>query len=155
MSFVRSKLEYASFIWNPYYAVHSNRLERIQKVFLKFALQSLNFVEPIPSYNARCLLINLKSLHSRRITLSLLFVYDVICGNIDCSHLLEFICFNAPIRSLRNFNMFNIPFHRANYVINEPLNRALIEFNKVSLHHNIDFSISKDLFKNLLNCIYF
>jgi hypothetical protein len=40
-SFVRSHLEYASVVWNPYYGVHLKRIEDIQKKFLKFALRTL------------------------------------------------------------------------------------------------------------------
>ena len=33
-SLVRSNLEYCSQVWNPMYAVHSDRIERIQRKFL-------------------------------------------------------------------------------------------------------------------------
>ena len=35
-SFVRSQLEYASVVWSPVYDVHINRLEKIQRRFLKY-----------------------------------------------------------------------------------------------------------------------
>jgi len=37
-AFVRSVVEYASFIRNPWASVQINRIERLQKKFLKFAL---------------------------------------------------------------------------------------------------------------------
>jgi len=40
-AFVRSKLEYAVLIWNPFTTTHGNRIERLQKQFLKFALLPL------------------------------------------------------------------------------------------------------------------
>jgi len=52
-SFVRSRVEYASFIWNPSGSVQINRIERLQKKFLKFELQSLHFTEPAPPYNSQ------------------------------------------------------------------------------------------------------
>lgn len=103
-SLVRSKLEFAAFIWRPFYACHISRLERVQKVFIRYALRSLKFSEPIPSYRGRCMLINLKSLESRRTILSLTFVYDLINGMIDSPSLLAKINFNIPQRSLRNHN---------------------------------------------------
>jgi hypothetical protein len=39
-SFVRSHLDYASVVWNPYYGVHLKRIEAIQKKFLRFALRT-------------------------------------------------------------------------------------------------------------------
>lgn len=41
-AFVRSHLEYASQIWNPNYAIHASRLERIQRKFTRFLLQVQN-----------------------------------------------------------------------------------------------------------------
>lgn len=37
-SYVRSKLEYGSIIWSPYYQIHSNNVEQVQRKFLKFLL---------------------------------------------------------------------------------------------------------------------
>jgi hypothetical protein len=40
-SFVRSHLDYASVVWNPYYGVDLKRIEAIQKKFLRLALRTL------------------------------------------------------------------------------------------------------------------
>jgi hypothetical protein len=55
-SFVRSHLDYASLVWNPYYGVHLNRIEAIQKKFLKFALRTLGWSHNIelPPYYQGC-----------------------------------------------------------------------------------------------------
>jgi hypothetical protein len=62
-SFVRSHLDYASVLWNPYYEVHLKRIEAIQKKFLRFALRTLGCsrgrdIEQ-PPYCQRCPLIDL------------------------------------------------------------------------------------------------
>lgn len=147
-SFVRSRLEYASFIWNPVAATHSTRVEKIQKSFLKFALNSLEFTVPIPSYGSRCLLITLKTLVARRNIASIMFLYGIISGAVDCPELLSLIRFNAPSRSLRQFYTFNIETHLTNYALNEPINRSMILFNSVCYH--IDLSFPKCKFKKLL-----
>lgn len=154
-SFVRSKLEYALIVWNPTTSVKINRVERIQKKFLKSALSSIHFVQPIPSYESRCKLIHLPTLSSRRQFQSMVFLYKVICGLIDSPYILNRIGFNVPPRRLRRIDYFNIPTYKTNYAINEPIIRCLREFNRLSYMLEIDFSMSTDQFKKLLNDIYY
>lgn len=149
-TFVRSKIEYAAIIWNPYYKVNSDRIEKIQKFFLKFALYSLHFREPIPAYEARCKLIHLDTLVNRRKRISVIFIFKLICGLIDCPCLLSLVGFNVPSRCLRFNEMFNVPLHRRNYSINEPVLRSLRELNKINSFVQIDISGSFFYLKNLL-----
>lgn len=147
-AFVRSKLEYASFIWNPVAAIHTLRIEKIQKVFIKYALISLNFTLPLPSYESRCALISLKSLEARRKIASIMFLHGIVSGSIDCPRLLSLIRFNAPSRSFRHMYTFNIELRSTNYASNEPVNRSMIFFN--TLCNNIDFCLSQNNFRQLL-----
>ncbi|XP_036346901.1 uncharacterized protein LOC118756232, partial [Rhagoletis pomonella] len=50
---VRSRLEYCSLIWNPYYDVYSGKIERVQKVFTKYALYNMIWDDGPPSYTSR------------------------------------------------------------------------------------------------------
>jgi len=77
-AFVRSRVEHASFIWNPSGSVQINRIERLQKKFSKFAWQSLHFTEPAPPYDNQCSLLHTCSLKDRRATAGLLFLNDLI-----------------------------------------------------------------------------
>ncbi|XP_075167655.1 uncharacterized protein LOC142239767 [Haematobia irritans] len=56
---------------------HINRIESVQKKFVKFALKSLNFSHSMPSYVSRCALISLQSLRSRREIDSLVFLQGI------------------------------------------------------------------------------
>jgi len=85
---VRSRVEYAFFIRNPSGSVQINRIERLQKKFLKCALQSLYFTEPAPPYASQCSLLHTCSLKDRRVIAGLLFLNDLLVGNIDCPCLL-------------------------------------------------------------------
>lgn len=152
-SLVRSKLEYASFIWNPFCVTHISRIERIQRKFIKFALHNIHFTQPEPSYEDKCRLIGLKTLENRRKYLSQVFLYKIICGFVDCSELLDLINFHVPPRILRNHNLFVIPFHRTNYSMFEPLSRVLNEYNRIS--DNLDFSDSLKKYCQFLDLIYF
>ena len=68
ISLVRPILEYASFIWNPYFRCHSDSIESVQKQFLLFFLRGLgwNYANKFPSYEARLGSIKLETLESRR-----------------------------------------------------------------------------------------
>ena len=138
-SFVRSKLDYGAIIWNPYYSVRSQCIELVQK---KFALYSINFSIPIPSYENRCRLIHLETLSNRRLKCSVLFLYKLICGFIDCPALLSCINFHAPSRQLRHNDFFHMSMHRYNYSSFEPILRYQREFNCISTTLDIDFSFN-------------
>jgi len=55
----------------------------------------------------------------------LLFLNDLLVGNIDCPSLLGCINFNDPARNLRTMVPFLDRAVRTNYARNEPLLRAL------------------------------
>jgi len=100
-SFIRSRLEYASFVWSPTGTTQINRIEGVKK-FLSFALFSLNFNDPVPSYSAKCRLVHLSYLQDRRTTCALVFFCDLLISKIDCPALLSSISFTVPGRSLRS-----------------------------------------------------
>ncbi|XP_075163333.1 uncharacterized protein LOC142235966 [Haematobia irritans] len=126
---VRTKLEYAQIVWSPSCSTHINRIERLQKKFVKFCLSSLNFTEPIPLYEHRCKLIHLPTLKDRRLLQCILFLYKVICGTLDCPYILSKIGFHVPSRRLRNFEVFHVPCHRTSYAMNKPITRFLTEYH--------------------------
>jgi len=98
---------------------------RLQKKFLKFALQSLHFTEQAPPYDSQGSLLHTCSLKDRRATAGLLFLNDLLVGNIDCPCQLGCINFNVPARNLRNMVPFLDRAIRTNYARNEPLLGAL------------------------------
>jgi hypothetical protein len=65
-SFVRPILEHAASVWSPHKSVHSERLERVQHNFIRYAVRRLPWrLWPLPTYDARCLLIGLEVLFLR------------------------------------------------------------------------------------------
>ncbi|XP_075162973.1 uncharacterized protein LOC142235596 [Haematobia irritans] len=82
-SLVRSNLEYGSIIWDPYYTIHSNKIESVQKQFLLFCLRHRGWDrQSLPSYQFRLNLIKLPSLQSRRTMLNISFIMNIIQDQI-------------------------------------------------------------------------
>ena len=153
---VRSILEYACVVWQPFYQIHIDRIERIQRKFTKFALRYIdwnNENNPEPSYQSRCQLIALETLNRRRTNTSFFFFYDLLNGFIDAPHLLDLIDMNRPMRSLRSngTEMIRIPTHRTNYGQNRPLNRVGRLFNAID--DNIRLNISRNGFRSQIKSL--
>lgn len=154
MSLVRPTLEYASVIWSPHYQCYIDRIESVQKQFLLFALRGLGWDTNInlPRYESRLMLIDLPSLHNRRIMLSITFMVKLINGDIDSRFLLSQINFTIPNRFTRNYKPLKLSFCRANYEIFNPL-RSICKnyndfFNTFSISDSI-YIIKRFLLKEL------
>lgn len=131
---VRSTLEYCSAVWSPNYNNGSDRIEKIQRRFLRFALRRLPWRDPIrlPRYEDRCRLIDLDPLRIRRDVCRALTVADIFQGRIECQALLEQLDINVQPRLLRNNAMFRIPFRRNNYGLNNAMTGLQRLFNRVA-----------------------
>ena len=143
---VRSQLEYASVVWNPYYDKLSNSIESIQKRFVIYALRRLGWADgfQLPPYLHRCQLINLESLKHRRDIAGVLFIFDLLPNRIDAPNLLSLIDFSVSSRRLRNPCFLRLGLHRTNYVKYGPLNNMSKLFNSYS--DVFDFGLSRDVF---------
>lgn len=150
-SYVRSQLEYASVIWSPYYKNASERIESVQKKFLKYALRRLPRQDGIPryilpSYSSRCQLMNLSPLWARREANCATFIRDILDGRIDCQELLGLLPIFVPARRLRNGN-FSIrqELCLTNFGRSEPIFNAARAFNGAV--EVFDFNIARDVYK--------
>ena len=79
-SFVRSLLEYCCIVWSPNYSSHSDRLERVQRSFSRFALYRSGFRNH--PYTTRCLLLGIDLLSNRRKIACDVFVLDLLMGKV-------------------------------------------------------------------------
>ena len=119
---VRSKLEYGSLIWYPYYDIYKNSLERVQRRFLKFLAFKLDGTYPERGCNHANLLsrFNLLSLEHRRITASLIFLFKLLHNLIDSPALLSQVLFHIPRLNSRQ----DLTFHCATPRNNEITSRG-------------------------------
>ena len=119
---LRPNLEYASVVWSPHQACHSERIERIQHNFLRFALRMFQWTaNPLPAYDSRCALLGLESIEDQRMIASALLIRDLLCGRIDSPHLTSKLRFEQrPYARRRHAKLIRF-FHRTNYGKLEPL----------------------------------
>lgn len=146
MSLVRSRLEYACCVWQPFYAVHIARIERIQEKFVTYALRRLGWdtSRVLPPYGSRCSLLGLDTLKMRRVIAKVMFVFDILSGRVSSPSLLAEIGFRVPSYSTRRHEFLQIDYHRTNYGAFEPINAALHSFNEIA--DLFDFNMSRSRF---------
>lgn len=102
---VRSKLEYASVVWNSVTITDSNKLERIQRKFA--ALCHNRFFTDMDYHYVNMLnKLKLQTLHFRRRHIDALFLISVFKGVSNCPSVLETVGIRVPSRNIRNFSMF-------------------------------------------------
>lgn len=88
-------LEYASVVCSPCYEIHTERID-------------------LPSYNDRCNLIHLDSLHRWKFHFSIFVMFDLLNDRIQ-PKLFSLLLFNEQSRSLGSPDLFRLPKHRTNY----------------------------------------
>jgi hypothetical protein len=83
---VRPNLEHRACDWTPHQSVHSERLERVQYNFIRYAMRRLPWrMWLLPAYDARCLLISLEVLSDRIIVA---IAGDILVGRVDCADIM-------------------------------------------------------------------
>lgn len=131
---VRSKLEYASIIWNPIYDCHITSLENIQRRFLKnLHLKLFGHYPPrgfphdilLSTFNFNCLL-------KRRMTQSIIFLYKIIHNYIKCEDLHNNILYVVPRLNSRHCETFLVRTPRTNILTQSPFFQMFSNYNNVN-----------------------
>lgn len=145
---VRSTLEYCSTVWSPYYNNGVERIESVQRRFLRYALRRLPWRDPLhlPAYENRCRLIHLDTLCTRRNVAKALYVSDLLQGRVDCPEILQRINFYVQPRALRHNMLLRPQNHRTNYGMNSAVTGLQRVFNRVSTV--FDFNVSRELLRD-------
>lgn len=146
-SLVRSTLEYCSTVWAPFYQNAIQRVESVQRKFVKYAQRHITWPDPLnpPSYAERCKMLNLDPLSVRRDVAKAVFVADLLQSSIDCPAVLQLININTRRRVLRNHSFLTVRRALTNYGHNEPVSSMCRIFNLCSDH--FDFDLSRDKIK--------
>ena len=149
---VRSQLEYACSAWSPFYSVHSQRIESIQRSFTR----SLAFTSPgishRNSYESRLAFFKMSSLRNRRKVHDLMLLHKIINGKIDSPTILQGVMFNVPYQYPRQkmSKTFELPQLKTNIGLNSPIIRMCKTYNDINLEiDDLDiFYNSSFVFKN-------
>lgn len=149
-SLVRSILEYCCVVWAPYYQNGIDRIEAVQKKFVRFAFRYTPITDPLnpPSYVIRCAQLGLDSLKIRRDVAKGTFITDLLQSTIDCPEILEQVNFYIQVRTLRSHQFIRIPRALTNYGRNEALSSMCRIFN--DCFDVFDFHLSRDVLRKLL-----
>jgi hypothetical protein len=102
------------------------------------------------TYDARSLLIGLEVLSDRRIVASALFARNILVGRVNCADLALMLRFEEVPYSRRcNAGLLTF-FHRTNYGRFEPVNNAIINFNKYCHWFSFCSEVGRDMFRDRL-----
>lgn len=136
---VRSKLEFASVVWQPYHDCYVNRIESVQKDFVIWSLRAIFQRDEnyrLPEYELRCKYLKIQTLLRRRINDSIFLIYDLLLGNLISNALRERIDYtrlqyDPNQRILRNTDLIRMETFRTDYVHYQPFYVACRNFNKI------------------------
>ncbi|PNF40967.1 hypothetical protein B7P43_G08815 [Cryptotermes secundus] len=104
---VRSKVEYASVVWNSITSTDANKLERIQQEFTALCFKRF-FPQVDYRYDFALEQLKLHTLQKKRYHLDALFLIQVYRGSILCPSAFESVGLRVPIRYIRDSPMFNV-----------------------------------------------
>lgn len=146
-SLVRSRLEYASVVWSPCYAVHVQELETVLRKFLKFLSFRMDGVYPVVGHPQELLLqrFGLVSLERRRQHASLLFLFKLVNSMIDCADLIRQINFAVPRLEARFPDTFYITTPRTRTLQSSPVHTMCLIYSTVSDSIDIFFTSQNEI----------
>lgn len=138
-AYVRSKIEYADVIWSPFYDIHIQKLESIQRRFLKFLSFKMDGIYPPVGVRTGTLQTRhcVNNLSARRDCHLLIFLFKIMNNNISDPNLLLKLQFNTPRVASRAVNTFYLTTPRTNILKFSPLYRMCSICNHVSYQLDI------------------
>ena len=151
-AFVRSKIEYASVVWAPYYAYQRDAIERVQKKFLKYLLFKEQGRYPPRGMNIMVLLqkYDVQLLEDRRRLAAVKFIVNIVQGKADVPAILSKLSFAVPRLNSRQHITFRISTFRTNLGVNSPINVMTKLINGVSNVCDVNYDGIKKILKHVL-----
>lgn len=135
-SLVRSIVEYCSVVWSPHYSVHIDKIESVQRKFVKQLCGRFRLKIELPLYEDRLKKFNLETLQVRRKICDLCTLYKIV-NSVHDTTLLRQILFKVQGRSNRRQHLFKIPLVTNNVSQHSPIPRMCSLYNE----HNKELDI--------------
>jgi hypothetical protein len=85
-SLICPKLEYAICVWSLFYDVRVDKVERVQRRFIRYALRGLGWTDTydLPPYEHGYALLPLDTLVKRRAIAYIMFIFEILSHQICC-----------------------------------------------------------------------
>jgi Reverse transcriptase (RNA-dependent DNA polymerase) len=137
-SLVRSQLEYATVIWSPFTQTQINKLEAVQRKFIKYcAFKFFNGNSDEINYEQLSKELKLEPLHYRRIMNDIKFASNSFNKQLDSQLFLHKFNIQVPSRFSRHQKVFKIHFSSNNIGKNSLFNRVMSNVNEYFNDTNI------------------
>lgn len=144
-SFVRSKLDYCSIIWCPYYVKYIQAIENVQKKFIKYSNYILfGFYGSNDDYLNNLEQYNMTTLYNRRKYFSIIYLYKLMNNLTVDILLLSKVNISVPCLKTRSYKTFHYDTPRTNYQGRSPLTIMYTNYNSMQ--------DACDIFGDSLNC---
>jgi hypothetical protein len=104
---VRSKVEYASVVWNSITSTDAKKIGTHSAEVCALCYKRF-FPQVDYSYDLALDQLKLHTLHKRRCHLDALFLTQVYRGSKFCPSVFETVGLRVPVRYIRDFSMFNV-----------------------------------------------
>ena len=105
-SYVRSSLDYCSSVWSPSAKYLIDKLENVQKRFVKHLCFHDKVKYDSQNYAALCNHYQLTTLKNRRKVADMVLFYKILHSRVNCFPLVSSVHFNLPTRRTRHTNVF-------------------------------------------------
>lgn len=140
-------MEYATCIWNPYYDIYSEIVERVQRKFTRYLIMKYGLLQSNAPYVERLRKLNFLSLEDRRLYLDEIMLFKIINAFVHSS-IISRICFYVPAYHVRQHSLFYTnPFsNNTNIVHIRPISRMQFNHNEYFSTLNL-FDMSTTKFK--------
>lgn len=142
-SLVRSKLEYATVIWDPHYDSQIKKIERVQRKFVK-QLFYRRMIQDAPEewdYIKCCDLLTIETLEKRRIINGLSFAIKSLQQITDSSQYKHWFKHPHPAYETRHGRIFEIAKSRTESGLHSPANTLMTYLNTYCMEMDLNLQL--------------
>ena len=100
-SLIRSRLDYCCQVWSPSCQTSINRLESVQKRYLKYLCYKQKVIYYNYDYPTVCSIFNFSTLETRRKCTDFVFLNKMLQNKVNCPYLINQVSLSIPVRRTR------------------------------------------------------